>query len=225
MRIDIKGLIVSNDDKPVYDWFGIESTAPLDVVDKLAESNGQPIDIYLNSDGGDVFAGTEIYAALKEYKGDVLIHVIGRAISAATIIMCARESIISSTAVVMIHNASTSARGDHEELAHSAEVLKTIDKAIANAYTEKSGMEQSEVLALMAKESWFTAQEVVELGLVDRLDNEQPLQFAASYTPLLSPDVIAKVKNEVINPLNEAGFLMRKKAQAQIEILKMEEEK
>lgn len=76
MKIDIKGAIVPNDDAWIYDWFGETYTSPKNVSAALEEANGEDVDIEINSGGGDVFAGSEIYAAIRAYPGTVNIHVV-----------------------------------------------------------------------------------------------------------------------------------------------------
>lgn len=97
MKIDIKGAIVSNDDAWIYDWFGETYTSPKNVSAALEEANGEDVDIEINSGGGDVFAGSEIYAAIRAYPGTVNIHVVGLAASAASVIACAAKSDIAPT--------------------------------------------------------------------------------------------------------------------------------
>jgi Protease subunit of ATP-dependent Clp proteases len=92
MKIDVKGAIVPNDNKWIYDLFDMESTCPKDVADVIEKANGEKIDIYISSGGGDIFAGSEIYEMLRAYTGQAKIHVTGIAASAASIIMCACES-------------------------------------------------------------------------------------------------------------------------------------
>lgn len=171
--IDIKGTIISNDDKWIYDWYDIESVCPRDVLGKL---NGtDDIDIYINSGGGDVIAASEIYEALRQYKGNVLIHVVGLAASAASMIMCARECDISPTSLVMIHNVSTGVHGDKNAMSHEAEVLSAADEAVCCAYQIKTGRSKDELLDLMNQETWMPAQKAVELGFCDRVNGASML--------------------------------------------------
>ena len=81
--ISIKGPIVPSDEAWIYDWFGIECANPKAVNSAIAKANGEKLDVYINSGGGDIFAGSEIYSSLRSYKGDVLIHVVGLAASAS----------------------------------------------------------------------------------------------------------------------------------------------
>jgi ATP-dependent protease ClpP protease subunit len=103
-KIEVKGAIVSNEDKWIYDWFGIEAVSPKDINKALNEANGQDIEVDINSGGGDIFAGSEIYTSLRSYKGSILINIVGLAASAASVIAMAGKSQITPTGIFMIHN-------------------------------------------------------------------------------------------------------------------------
>lgn len=227
MRINIKGIIASNDDKWIYDWLEMESTSPNDVQRLIDQANGEFLEVYINSGGGDIFAGSEIYAALRSYKSEVNIHVVGAAASAASVIACAGQSDIAPTAMYMVHNVSGGARGDYHVMDKSSEVLQTANKAIAAAYIAKTGMSEKEALIMMDQETWLTAQQAVDKGLIDRIAENQNLKLVAAYqTPLIPQKVIDKIRNIVKSPLNEAGFLTPEKAraQAQLKLLKLKGE-
>ena len=161
MRIDIKGTIISNDDKWIYELFEYDNTSPNDVIKAIDQANGEPLEVYINSGGGDIFAGSEIYSALRSYKGEVNIHVVGFAASAASVIACAGKSDISPTAMFMVHNVSGRAQGDYHVMDKSSDVLRTANKSIAAAYMAKTGMSEKEALAMMDQETWLTAQQAV----------------------------------------------------------------
>ena len=153
IRIDIKGYIIGNDSKAVYDWLGLESTCPNDVLKKLNKANGKDVEVYINSGGGDIFAGSEIYTALRGYKGNVIINIVGLAASSASVIAMAGYSKISPTALFMIHNVSTYASGDYKALEKEAGTLKIANKSISNAYKEKTGLNDNELLKLRDNET------------------------------------------------------------------------
>jgi ATP-dependent Clp protease protease subunit len=222
LRIDVKGTIVPNDDKWIYEWFEMDATCPNDVNKLIDQANGEPLEVYINSGGGDIFAGSEIYSALRSYKGEVNIHVVGFAASAASVIACAGKSDISPTAMVMVHNVSGGARGDYHVMDKSSDVLQTANRSIAAAYMAKTGMSEKEALAMMDQETWLTAQQAVDKGLIDKIAENQNLKLVAAYqTPLIPQTVIDKVRNIVKNPLNEAGILTPEKAQAKLNLLKL----
>jgi ATP-dependent protease ClpP protease subunit len=197
MKIKIRGVVVPNDDKWIYDWFDMESVCPKDVETQLATANGEDVEVEINSVGGEVYAGSDIYTMLKDYAGKVTVKILGVAASAASVIaMAGDKTVISPTAQIMIHNVWSRVLGDYRDMEHEAVVLKGWNKSIANAYMLKSGMSQSELLALMDKESWLTAQEALQNKLVDEIMFDKELTLAASLkSSLLPPEVINKIRN------------------------------
>ena len=59
-RIDVKGQIIESGNEWVYDWLGLESTSPKKIIKALQEAGGEDVEIYINSPGGSIFAGSEI---------------------------------------------------------------------------------------------------------------------------------------------------------------------
>ncbi len=205
MKVNIKGTIVSNDDKWIYDWLGYEATSPGDVAAVLEAAGNQDIEVEINSGGGDVMAAYEIYTAIRAYKGNAIITVIFAA-SAATIIMEAGKSQITPVGIVMIHNASSWAQGDYRDMDKQSSVLKTVDRSIMNAYIEKTGLTEEELTILMDEETWMTAQEAVEKGFIDSVMFQDTVknQFSNSAsgnigifnnTPQLSSETIEKLRS------------------------------
>lgn len=168
-KIEVKGTIVRNADKWIYEWFGMDATCPKDVNAAISEANGEPLLVEINSGGGDVFAGSEIYTALKAYAGTVEINIVGLAASAASVIAQAGHSRISPTALFMVHNVSGYATGDFHDMQQEAEILQTANKAVAAAYLEKTGKSMEELLGIMDAETWMDAQKAVEYGFVDEV--------------------------------------------------------
>ena len=192
MRIEIRGVIVPNDEKWIYEWFGFEATAPGDVqkvIDealKAVDKDKPPedLEVVINSYGGEVYSGSEIYTALKGYPGKVVVKIVGLAASAASLIAMAGDPVmISPTAQIMIHNVQSIATGDHRTHEHEAGVLRSHDAGIANAYRLKSGMGEAELLELMGKETWLNAQQALEHKLVDEIMFDEQMQLAASASP------------------------------------------
>lgn len=217
--ISIKGPIVPSDEAWIYDLFGIECANPKAVNSAIAKANGEKLDVYINSGGGDIFAGSEIYSSLRSYKGDVLIHVVGLAASAASVVTCARESEITPTAMVMVHNVSSYAEGDYRDMNHQAEVLEKANKIIAAAYVEKTGMAEAEALKMMDHETWLTAQDAVGKGLCNAISKPRQnstIQLAASYNSgMLPKSVIDKMRNQL------SDEKQKKQAQTKLNLLKL----
>lgn len=221
--IDIRGVIVPDDDHWIYEWFDITATCPRMVRDALKDANGDEVEVLLNSGGGDVQSGQEIYTILRAYSGKVLIKIQSMAASATAVIAMAGESEISPVAQIMIHNVSGGARGDHRVMEHTTEVLVNANKALAAAFVLKTGKSEAAILAMMEKETWLTAEQAVKEGFVDRVmfqnpkPMETPIQLAASLSDgLLPANVMDYVRNNFIRQSAKA------KAEAQYNYMIME---
>jgi ATP-dependent protease ClpP protease subunit len=212
--IPIKGTIVSNNDSWIYDWFGWDYTAPKNVV--LPET-GEDIEVHINSGGGDVYAGSEIYTALRSYSGKVVVKIVGIAASAASVIAMAGDEVeISPTAQIMIHNVSSNVSGDHNALLHEAEVLEGFNKSIANAYIYKTGKALDDLLSLMDKTKWFDAESAVNQGFADKIMFAEEIAptFAASETPMIPHDFIEKMKSAMTPDVDKIAELVANKLEA-----------
>ena len=133
----------------------------------------QALDIYINSQGGSVFTAMAIYELIKRHKGEVTIYVAGMAASAATIITSAPNAkvVMPLGSMMLVHpvrvalNSSTT-----EELLEAAENLEKVRESVIDIYAKKTKKPRCELLELMQKESYLTAQEAVDLGFADELD-------------------------------------------------------
>ena len=183
-KINIRGDIVLNEHKRFYDWLGWDCVCPRDVQSIIdAAAHDEPLDVYINSPGGIVAAGQEIYSALR---GDprVSIHITGQACSAASFIAMAGHCDITPIGLMMVHCASMGCvSGNHNDMEKAAQCLTATDNAIAAAYAEKSGMSVRAALKLMERETWLTANQCIGLGLVDGITPETAptAQIAASF--------------------------------------------
>ena len=178
MEIDVRGDIISNDDKWIYDWLEWDATCPADIKNALlTKPQGESLTVLINSGGGSVLAGQEIYSLLHG-RGDVEIQVQSMAGSAASVIAMANTCKISPVAMIMIHNVSMSgASGDYHDMQKNVEILKQMNAALAAAYTEKTGMSQEEILRLMDRETWITANQALEMGFVDEILQDAMPQY------------------------------------------------
>lgn len=198
-KINVKGPIISNDDQWIYDLFDIEATSPSAVQKQLDAAGGEDIEVVINSGGGSVFAGSEIYTALKSHPSNVTTQVVGLAASAASVIaMAGNKVIMAPTAQLMIHNVSAFGAGDYRDLEHTAGILKNANQSIANAYMLKTGMSQDELLSMMDDETWMTSQQALEKGFIDEVmfENQAPsLVASAGLAGMLPNEVINKIRN------------------------------
>ena len=197
-KIEVKGTIVADDDKWIYEWFGFAATCPKDVHTVIQEANGEDLEVEINSGGGDVVAGNEIYTALRRYKGNVTIIISGMAASAASYIATARRCEISPVGIFMIHNVSGGARGDYHAMDKESKILQTINRSIAMAYIDKTKMNLDDLLDLMDKESWLTAEEALNYGFVDAIiESQEKSQTTSQNSALLQAKNAAAIYNAV----------------------------
>lgn len=198
MQINVSGDIISNDDKWIYDWLEWDSTCPNDIKNALAtKPENEKLTVLVNSGGGSVMAGQEIYSLLCG-RSDVEIKVQSLAGSAASVIAMANHCEISPVAMIMIHNVSMSgASGDYHDMQKNAEILRQMNAALASAYVSKTGRSQEEILKLMDRETWLTANQALEMGFVDGIIRDEKPVFANNVSGMrLTDEIRQKVLNE-----------------------------
>lgn len=149
------------------DW-GVSALSVIDAINQAGDA--KTLNIHINSPGGDVFEGRAIMAAISAYRGKTVAKIDSLCASAATSIALACNEIeMSDGAFFMIHNASGMAWGDKTALRETANVLEKIEGAIVNDYTTRTGKDEQEIRDLMQAETWFTANEALDYGFIDRI--------------------------------------------------------
>lgn len=181
--VKITGDIVDNNTARFYQWFGMDATSPTAIDEILNNGNTDPVEVIINSGGGDVFAGSEIYSMLRNYAGDVTVNIMGIAASAASVIAMAGNTVnMSPTAQMMIHKAWSYQEGNADDHNHESQVLASIDSSLVNAYVDKTGIDRNNILQMMQNETWMTAQDAVDKGFADKImfQDDKQLQIANS---------------------------------------------
>lgn len=142
------------------------------------------ITIKLNSFGGDLFAGKSIYDELKALKANKTVQIMGVSASASTIIMLAGDKVIANTGdLIMIHEAKCTVIDnlDAEQAQRVVNTLTACNKAMAEIYAQKTGKGTQEILNAMHKETWFTAEQAKDFGLIDEvIDSKEQMKLSAS---------------------------------------------
>ena len=164
--LDIGGEIVAE-----KGWFtGPDAVVARDF--RAALKGVRNVTVHINSPGGDVIAGAEIYSALREHslngEGSVTVIVTGIAASAASIIAMAGDRILMHpVAYMMIHNPWTVAMGDAKELRKAAKTLDVIAEGLVNTYQQRTGKDREELKKMLEAETWMSAATCVEEGFAD----------------------------------------------------------
>ena len=158
--------------------FGIPAKAFLDELKALGPV--AELTVRINSPGGSVFDGVAIYNALKRHQAKVTVWIDGIAASIASMIaMAGDEVVMPENAMLVLHDPSGLVAGTAADMRATADALDKMAAAMVAAYRDKSGAGDAEIEALMATETWLSAEEAVELGLADRV--EAPVRMAAHF--------------------------------------------
>lgn len=156
-------------------WVDDEVT-PQVFQDELSQGKG-PINLWLNSPGGDCVAASRIYTMLMNYPDDVNVKIDGIAASAASVIAMAGTKVsMAPTAMIMIHNPLTIVGGQKEDLDQAAQMLAETKESIINAYELKTNLPREKISSMMDDETWMNVNKAIELGFADQMlgDDHQP---------------------------------------------------
>lgn len=166
--------VIASDDEEA-NWFG--GVSPRQFMAALSATSG-PVTIRVNSPGGSVFGAQAMVAAMRAHGEPITVQVDSLAASAASVIASeAAQTVMAPGAMLMIHKAWGMSVGNEEEMRATADLLSKIDGQIAETYARRSEGDKEEYLALMAAETWFTAQEALDAKLVDGIvteNNQRP---------------------------------------------------
>lgn len=141
-----------------------------------------PLDISINSFGGAVYTGLSIYSLLKAHKGQITFRIDGAAMSAATIITSVpgAKVVMPRGAMMMIHKVSSVAIGTTDDMRKAADDMEKLEENLINIYVEKTGRTVDEIKEKVNAETFFTAEEAVEFGLADEIDETTEVKNTAS---------------------------------------------
>jgi ATP-dependent Clp endopeptidase proteolytic subunit ClpP len=155
----------------------------IDVISSLVElGDANPVVVHINSPGGALFEGLAIYDSLKASGKRIIVKIEGLAASIASIIAMAGDEIsMASGATMMIHNPWNVVAGDADDFRKEADTLERLGNRLAQIYAARTGRSAEEVKALMESETYFSADEAVNLGFADHVD--EPMRVAA-FAPL-----------------------------------------
>lgn len=196
--IQMKGEVIPDDYSDVYDWLNYQYFSPQSIYDALTEANGEDITLEINSPGGYIDAGSEIYTELMEYPGTVNAKIVGYACSAASWIALAADHVaMSPTAQMMIHRASGGAIGNSSDMKSEYNALDQMDKSFVDLYAKRTGKSLEEIYQMMVDTTWMNAKTAVENGFADEVmfENKEPALVNADGSLSVKPEMINKIKN------------------------------
>lgn len=151
-------------------WFGGVTAAA--VAEQLSGLRSEPVQVRINSPGGDVFEGTAIYNLLVSHPTPVVVDIDGAAMSAASLIAMAGDHIrMAENALLMIHNPWTISMGEARDFRKQADVLDTVKENILTTYQARIGdnLSRQELSGLMDETTYVTSAQAKEWGFVDEI--------------------------------------------------------
>lgn len=152
-------------------WWGDEITPKQFKEDLDALGDIDVLNVYINSPGGDVFAGQTIHSMLKRHKATINVYIDGLAASIASVIAMAGDRVIMPrNAMMMIHNPWTIAIGDAETMLETAEMLDKVRESLIEAYLSKASIERDQLVELMDAETWLSAEDCLKYGFADEIE-------------------------------------------------------
>lgn len=150
-------------------WSGGGITAK-GVAAQLRAIGDRPVEVQINSPGGDMFEGIAIYNVLREHSQAINIKIMGMAASAASVIAMAGDNIeIGAASFIMIHNCWVVAIGNRHDMAETAEWLGPFDQAMVDVYAARTGSDAKEVAKWMDSETYMSGSVAVDRGFADSL--------------------------------------------------------
>jgi ATP-dependent Clp protease protease subunit len=150
-------------------WSGGGITART-VTAQLRAIGDQPVEVQINSPGGDMFEGIAIYNVLREHAQTVTVKIMGMAASAASVIAMAGDTVeIGAASFLMIHNCWVVAVGNRHDMEETATYLAPFDQAMADVYAHRSGKTAAQCAKWMDSETYMSGSVAIERGFADQL--------------------------------------------------------
>lgn len=173
--------------------------SPQTIKDQLnAMGDVDEIVVNINSNGGDVFSGVAIYNMLRRHDAHIIVNIDGLAASIASVIAMAGDKVnMPGNAMLMVHNAWTEIAGDSNTFKKQADSLERINSVVFNSYVDKSpDIDHALLQQYMDDETWFSAKEAKDLGLIDNITKSSRVAAAATSTMLGGETFMKRYRNE-----------------------------
>lgn len=175
--------------EPIDSWGGVWGISASEFAEALrAVPDAADLTLRINSPGGEVSEAVAIGSMLAARSGSLQVRVDGWACSCASYLAVLGETVtMGPDSMLMIHKPWGLAIGNDDDMYATGDLLAKVGGQLARAYAAKSGAEPAAMLAAMAAETWYTADEAVVAGLADSVlgaepaDDELPVAAAARW--------------------------------------------
>ena len=164
----------------IFDEIGTYGVTAQEFINDIKDLKDLPLNLRINSLGGDVFDGMAMYNVIKRREAKTTVYIEGIAASIATIIaLGADEVVMAENSLFMIHNAWGGTMGEAKDMRKTAETLDKISGELTDIYRKKTGLSYDVLSEMMDEETWLNAEEAFELGFVDTISDS--IKVAAKY--------------------------------------------
>lgn len=218
--MNLSGELLSDDYAEVYRWWGFEAGyyCPGDiraVIEQLKP--GEELVLEINSIGGMVEAAAEIYSIIQKLPNPTRAEIQSLAASAASYFPLACDRVeIALPAQMMIHCSSWRVGGNKHDHTWAAQQLDTTDQSILDVYCRKCGdkADRAELERMLNEETYLSAQQCLQLGLVDAIIGDAPAQGSGSA-------LVASIHNNTVRAMRTLPDIedLRRRRDAQREEL------
>ena len=137
------------------------------VRDAMRTLKGREVTFRINSEGGAVDAGLEIYATLREHRGGLVTRGNLVASMAGIIFQAGTSRIMEPHGLLMIHGPLVRATGNAAEHERLAKVLKTYAERVVPILASRSGKSEYAIRTLLETETWYSPAQSVAEGFAD----------------------------------------------------------
>lgn len=176
----------------VNEWMLWDVEYMLDYIAKKDEE----VNVFVDSTGGYVTAGVQIFNKLKRHSGKVTAYIDGFAASMASVIpLAADEVVLSDNAIVMIHDPLTVTPGNIRDHKASLQMLEKIKDSIVSIYSKKMNIDDKKIRQMMEDETWMNADEALAIGFADRKETEITNNSQQNSAMNAVAGVVARVEN------------------------------
>jgi ATP-dependent Clp protease protease subunit len=190
-------------------WFGIDH---LEFIKDFNKIDAKTIHLRIDSGGGDIFAARAIKTCIQQHKAKVIGHIDGLCASAASFLAMGCDEIeMVEGGFLMAHNAMSfmdilgyfnkdDLASLMEDIQKEMDLHEKINDSIANDYLAKckktkEKTTKDEVTGWMDAETWFTAAEALDCGLIDRIYDGEPVEGSYDLSVFMKVPESLKLRN------------------------------
>jgi ATP-dependent Clp endopeptidase proteolytic subunit ClpP len=177
---DIQNKADNSADVYIFDEIGTYGVTAQEFITDIKDLKNTPINLRINSLGGDVFDGMAMYNVIKRREAKTTVYIEGIAASIATIIaLGADEVVMAENSLFMIHNAWGGSMGEAKDMRKTADTLDKITGELTDIYRKKTGLSYDSLVDMMDEETWLNANEAFSYGFIDTISDS--IKVAAKY--------------------------------------------